>query len=288
MQRSYGFSFLVAFLCLLMLGAAAVPAQVPPSTPIHGSPEATPAASRMPAGALGAQMLWIEAALNQPGTQGARADFILHLSPALLDDVSLDDIQADFVSLRARLGVVTIADVTVPPFDSPVPPTASYSLNGTSGKSVRLQVSVDLTSRQIDRLSFSPLYAFPATPVASPSPGVVLPEGALGQQVTWLLSVLKGVSSLPLDEEIARHVTERFPQDGALSGARAGLVDMLTAAPLGIKDNEIGVTIDVPPTTASMMLVGRDGSMFRMVVTVSNDDGRIDALVIVRMDGDEG
>src|SRR5690606_15008636 len=96
--------------------------------------------------------------------------------------------------------------------------------------------------------------------VSSAQTPVALPDGALGEQIAWLIETLNGdsaaITAEVLEPRFSPEILAELPAD-ALAPTLAGLAAQM--APFELEADSIVTTRDNPPTNASFVLAGAGG-----------------------------
>ncbi len=115
--------------------------------------------------------------------------------------------------------------------------------------------------------------------VASAQTPVALPEGALGDQVAWLIETLNGdpagITAEVLEPRLSPEFLAELPAED-LAPSLAGLAAQL--APFELEADSIVTTRDMPPTTASFVLAGAGGVRLATTVVIDSQSGLITGL----------
>ena len=116
-------------------------------------------------------------------------------------------------------------------------------------------------------------------PAASPTVIEGLPDGPLGEQMTWLVDYINmpaaDAASVDLTTIFSPGVLADVPAD-QLAAIIGRLRDQL--APVTVDTATIVTTEDLPPTNANFILVGRDGTQQPVSLTVAPDTGLISSI----------
>ncbi|MGB3327736.1 MAG: Cpe/LpqF family protein, partial [Thermomicrobiales bacterium] len=259
-----GFAILLTACTLLGLAA-------PQATGAQGA-SATPSASPsaidgLPNGPLGTQIQWLVDYLNMPATDAAAVDLTTIFAPEVLAQVPAAQMQGILAKVRTEIGPVRVRPGSIATTRDLPATTARFVLVGKGGIEVPVSLSIDRDSGLINGIFFenpampaassgaSPIASPEASPAASPASGLVLPQGALGEQIQWLLDSVNGTAPLT-EREVAAHFTPEFLATTPASRIIEQIELARTAAPVSVKDDLIITTMDFPPSTAGFVLQG--------------------------------
>jgi hypothetical protein len=120
-----------------------------------------------------------------------------------------------------------------------------------------------------------------ASPSASPVPGVIFPEGPLGDQARWILEVANAGPGRITIAEINAHVSPAFFEETSMPEVFR-MLSGLQSAGITYEIDPISfiTTMDLPATNGRFILVGSDGSRTEVSLQVERDTGLISALRI--------
>ena len=116
-------------------------------------------------------------------------------------------------------------------------------------------------------------------PAASPTVIEGLPDGPLGEQMSWLVDYI----NMPAEDAASVDLTTIF-SPGVLADVPAEQLAAIIGrlreqlAPVTIDTATIVTTKDLPPTNATFILVGRDGTQQPVSLTVAPDRGLISSI----------
>ncbi len=122
----------------------------------------------------------------------------------------------------------------------------------------------------------TPSGSFAQTPEAFP----FLPQGPLGEQVTWLLDILNGDPAAITVEEMDVHFAPEFLRQVPSTQLASSLTELRSSmGPFTIEEDAIATTMDLPPTNARFVLVGTDGIRLETAIAIDRETGLITGLV---------
>ncbi len=263
----------------LLLSMTMLPALIGQATVAAKDPQSTPAAiSHLPSGALGVQIQWLLDTINTPANVATADPIEKHVSPVLLARITAEQLAMDFLKLNAQQGLFTVRpDSIVTSRDVPAT-IAIFVLVGHAGDQIRTSMTIDRDSGLITALNFQ--LGTAATPVASPDTHITLPQGALGEQIQWLLGMIGGASPALSHATIAEHFTPGFlaqlPSESLMN-----VLNQLVAGfgPLQIEDGSLATSRDNPPTSAMLIVQGKNHARFKVSIAVDRDSGLISGLL---------
>ena len=268
--------FTIALSALTIFGMAG-PNLVSAQTP-DASPPASPDATILPEGPLGQQIQWLLDSLNAPANSASADPIEKHVSPDFLATMSADTLATDFLKLNADLGPFTIKDHSlITTMDLPAT-HASFVLVGKKGTEVHTGLTIDRDSGLVSGLTFE--IERGATPVASPVTTIALPQGALGDQIQWVLDTINSGASSTTSEQITQHVGEdllaQVPTEQLISTfgqlhTQAGVVT--------IEAGSLFTSRDMPPTNARFVVVGEKGIRLNASIVIDRESGKITQLL---------
>ena len=267
------------------------------------STSATPSTSStidgLPEGPLGTQIQWLVDYLNMTTEQSAMVDLTDVFTTEVLAQVSVSQMAAILAHFRDELGPFHMKPGSILTTRDMPATTARFVLVGKHDVELPTSLSVDRKSGKINGLFFeNPLTPEPSTPVepsvaspaampagspgaspaaspeASPVGGLVLPQGALGEQITWLLDTVNGTGEITEAD-----VQARFTPDFLATTPAKDIITQIelvrASAPVAVKDNLIIMTMDYPPSTSGFVLQSESGAEFQVGVTIDVDSGLI-------------
>lgn len=125
------------------------------------------------------------------------------------------------------------------------------------------------------------------TPQASPAAGdVIFPDGPLGVHAQWLLEVANAGPGKITTAAINEHFSVGFFEETTMSEVFKTLSDLQS---LGITweidPNTFITTMDLPASNGSFTLVGDDGSVLRVSITIDRESELLNSLNIEPGDG---
>lgn len=251
------------------------------------TPSASPSAiDGLPAGPLGTQIQWLVDYLNMPAEDAAAVDLTATFTPDVLAQVSPAELQGILAQISASVGPVHVKPGSILTTRDMPATTARFVLVGKDGIEVPVSLSIDRDSGLVNGIFFGapvmpdaspeaiPAGSEAATPEASPESGLVLPQGALGEQIQWLLDSVNGTAPLT-EADVAAHFTPEFLATTPAATVIEQITLARTAAPLSVKDNLIIMTMDFPPSTGGFVLQGTGGNEFQAGVTIDVESGLI-------------
>ncbi len=129
--------------------------------------------------------------------------------------------------------------------------------------------------------------ALAQTPEASPvAGGVILPDGPLGVHAQWLLEVANAGPGKITTAAINEHFSVGFFEETTMSEVFKTLSDLQSRGVTWEIDPESFITtMDLPASNGSFTLVGDDGSMLRVGITIDRESELINSLSIEPGDG---
>lgn len=281
-----GFAILLASLTLFGLAA-------PQWSAAQGT-SATPSTSTtidgLPDGPLGTQIQWLVDYLNLPPEEAATVDLTTIFAPEVLGQVSAEELQGILAQVSTLLAPVTVKPGSILTTRDMPATNGRFVLVGADGTEVPVTLSVDRDSGLVNGIFFgnpilptaspvaSPVASLAASPAASPeaSPvsGLVLPEGALGEQIQWLLDAVNGTTPVT-EADIQARFTPEFLATTPASEIIEQIELVRANAPVSVKDNLIIMTMDYPPSTSGFVLQAENGSEFQTGVSIDTDRGLI-------------
>ncbi|MGC4107357.1 MAG: Cpe/LpqF family protein [Thermomicrobiales bacterium] len=279
-----GFAILLATFTLFGLAA--------PHGTIAQTTSATPSASPsavdgLPEGPLGTQIQWLVDYLNMPAEDAAKVDLTTTFSPEIFTQITAGELQTILAQVATELSPVRVKPGSILTTRDMPATTARFVLVGKNGIEVPVSLSVDRESGLVNGIFFenpvmptaSPAASPQASPAASPEAGLVLPQGALGEQIQWLLDTVNGTT--PVTEA---DVKARFTPEFLATTPASTIVEQIelvrATAPVSVKDNLIIMTMDFPPSTSGFVLQADNGSEFQTGVTIDVESGLIRAFSI--------
>ncbi|MGN6032731.1 MAG: Cpe/LpqF family protein [Thermomicrobiales bacterium] len=251
---------------------------------------ATPSTSTtidgLPDGPLGTQIQWLVDYLNMAPEEAATIDLTTIFAPEVLAQVSAEEMQGILAQIAAQLVPVTVKPGSILTTRDLPATNGRFVLVGKDGIEIPVTLSVDRTSGLINGIFFenpvvpaaspvaSPEATPAASPAASPESGLVLPQGALGEQIQWLLDTVNGTAPVTEADIEARFTTEFLASTPASTVIEQ--IELVRAnAPVSVKDNLIIMTMDYPPSTSGFVLQAGNGSEFQTGVSVDTGSGLI-------------
>ena len=129
--------------------------------------------------------------------------------------------------------------------------------------------------------------AIAQTPEASPVAGdVILPDGPLGVHAQWLLDVANAGPGKLKVAEIESHFSIGFFEETPMAEIFKTLSDLQSLGVTWEIDPDTFITtMDLPASNGSFTMVGDDGSMLRVGITIDRESELIDSLSIEPGDG---
>lgn len=277
-----GFAILIA--SLTIFGFAA------PQWAAAQGTSATPSVSTtidgLPDGPLGTQIQWLVDYLNMAPEQAATIDLTTVFAPEVLAQVSAADLGNLLAQIAAQFAPVTVKPGSILTTRDLPATNGRFVLVGKDGTEIPATLSVDRESGLINGIFFenpvmpaaspvaSPVASPAASPAASPESGLVLPEGALGEQIQWLLDTVNG-STKVTEADIEARFTPEFLATTPASEIVEQIELVRANAPVTVKDNLIIMTMDYPPSTSGFVLQAGNGSEFQTGVSIDTGSGLI-------------
>jgi hypothetical protein len=129
--------------------------------------------------------------------------------------------------------------------------------------------------------------AIAQTPEASPVAGdVILPDGPLGVHAQWLLDVANAGPGKITTAAINEHFSVGFFEETTMSEIFRTLSDLQSLGITWEIDPESFITtMDLPASNGSFTMVGDEGSMLQVGITIDRESELIDSLSIEPGDG---
>ena len=242
------------------------------------SPPASPDTTILPEGPLGQQIQWLLDSLNTPADSSSADPIEKHVSSDFLATMPADKLAEDFLKLNADLGPFTIKDHSlITTMDLPAT-HASFVLVGKDGTEVRTSLTIDRESGLISGLTFETESG--ATPMASPVTAIDLPQGALGDQIQWVIDTINSGAGTTSAEQITQHVGSDFLAQ-VPAGQLIALFGQLHAqeGAVTIETDSLVTSRDMPPTNARFILVGEKGVRLTTSIAIDRESEKLTGLL---------
>jgi hypothetical protein len=180
------------------------------------------------------------------------------------------------VGVATQLAPITVEPATMFTTRNMPPTSARFIVSSASGDRVQVNLGVSSASGLIETLTFS------TAPVAVASPAAAipdLPQGALGEQIQWLINLLNGDSNSITGDIIEPQMAPIVLAEVSTSDLAIIIGDIaLQVAPVAVEPQSIVTTRDLPPTTAQFVLVGKDTIRLLTTLSVDGESGLITGL----------
>ncbi|MGC4189748.1 MAG: Cpe/LpqF family protein [Thermomicrobiales bacterium] len=266
-------------------------AQGTPSPDTSATPSTSTTIDGLPDGPLGTQIQWLVDYLNMPAGDAATVDLTAVFTPEVLAQVPADQMQQILAQIRGEIGPVHVKPGSILTTRDLPATTARFVLVGKDGIELPTSLSIDRDSGLINGIFFenpvmpaaasaaSPVASPEASPAASPESGLMLPQGALGQQIQWLLDTVNGTAPIT-EADIAARFTPEVLAETSAADIIARIELVRASAPVSVKDNLIITTMDYPPSTSGFVLQAANGSEFQAGITIDIESGLIRGFTI--------
>lgn len=128
---------------------------------------------------------------------------------------------------------------------------------------------------------FAPRQLLAQTPSASPEATFLFPEGPLGEQAQWVLSVVNaGPSNLKVND-IEAHFHISYFEETSMPEIYRQLSEIQSAGVTYEIDFDTFITtMDLPPSNGRFILNGDDGSQLEVSIQIERESGLINGFYI--------
>ncbi len=276
----------------LAIATAMVPAFAGSGT-LALTPEAAAVGEFMlPDGPLGENAEWLLGVANAGEGALRLGDVNTHFHPSYFEDNSMPELYSQLSELQSA-GITYEIEMDTFATTRDMPATnGSFVLIGSDGSRMVVGMTVDPESGQITNFMLQPEgppeATTEATPEATPVMELSLPEGPIGEQAEWLLGVANaGEGALRLGD-VNTHFHPSYFEGNSMPELYSQLSELQSAGITFEIDLETFImTTDEPSTQGSFILVGSDGSLTEMHITIDPESGQITDFMLMS-DGAEG